>query len=67
MVVIGAGAGGLVSAAGSAGVGAKVAIIEKDLMGGEAIQSYSALHATFTIGWMCHVAPMHHVNVQATA
>ena len=35
MVVIGAGAGGLVSAAGSAGVGAKVAIIEKDLMGGD--------------------------------
>ncbi len=35
MVVIGAGAGGLVSAVGSAGVGAKVAIIEKDLMGGE--------------------------------
>ncbi len=35
MVVLGAGAGGLVSAAGSAGVGAKVAIIEKNLMGGE--------------------------------
>ncbi len=35
MVVIGAGAGGLVNAAGSADVGAKVAIIQKDLMGGE--------------------------------
>ena len=35
LVIIGAGAGGLVSAAGSAGVGGKVAIIEKHLMGGE--------------------------------
>ncbi|DBB17537.1 hypothetical protein WJX82_003846 [Trebouxia sp. C0006] len=39
MVVIGAGAGGLVSAAGSAGVGAKVAIIEKDLMGGDCLNA----------------------------
>lgn len=37
MVVIGAGAGGLVTAAGSAGVGAKVAIIEKNLMGGDCL------------------------------
>lgn len=37
LVVIGAGAGGLVSAAGSAGLGAKVAIIEKHLMGGDCL------------------------------
>ena len=37
MVVIGAGAGGLVTAAGSAGVGAKVAIIEQHLMGGDCL------------------------------
>jgi len=33
MVVIGAGAGGLVTAAGAAGVGARVALIEKNLLG----------------------------------
>lgn len=37
MVVIGAGTAGLVSAAGSAGVGAKVAIIEKRLVGGDCL------------------------------
>eukprot|EP00884_Botryococcus_braunii_P021435 jgi/Botrbrau1/7976/Bobra.384_2s0004.1 len=37
LVVIGAGAGGLVSAAGAAGVGAKVAIIEEHLMGGDCL------------------------------
>ncbi len=67
MVVISAGAGGLVSAAGSAGVGANVAIIEKDLMGGESSKNHSALHAACTIEWMCHIAPLHHMNVQATA
>ena len=35
MVVIGAGAAGLVTAAGSAGVGAKVALIERHLLGGD--------------------------------
>ena len=37
MVVIGAGAGGLVSAASAAGVGAKVAIIEENLLGGDCL------------------------------
>lgn len=37
MVVIGAGASGLVSAAGAAGVGARVAIIERELMGGDCL------------------------------
>ena len=37
MIVIGAGAGGLVTAAGSAGVGAKVGIIEKNLLGGDCL------------------------------
>lgn len=37
MLVIGAGAGGLVTAAGSKGVGAKVAIIERKFMGGDCL------------------------------
>jgi pyruvate/2-oxoglutarate dehydrogenase complex dihydrolipoamide dehydrogenase (E3) component len=37
MVAIGAGVGGLVTTAGSAGVGAKVAIIEKHLLGGDCL------------------------------
>jgi Domain found in Dishevelled, Egl-10, and Pleckstrin (DEP) len=35
LVVIGAGVGGLITAAGSAGVGAKVAMIEANLLGGD--------------------------------
>jgi len=35
LVVIGAGAGGLVTSAGAAGVGAKVALIEEHLLGGD--------------------------------
>src|SRR2546422_9034465 len=34
LVVIGAGTAGLITAAGAAGVGAKVALIERDRMGG---------------------------------
>lgn len=37
LVVIGAGSGGLVTAAGAAGVGAKVALIEENLMGGDCL------------------------------
>jgi len=37
LVVIGAGTGGLVSAAGAAGLGARVAIIERHLMGGDCL------------------------------
>ena len=37
MVVIGAGSGGLVSAAGAAGVGARVALIESHLLGGDCL------------------------------
>jgi pyruvate/2-oxoglutarate dehydrogenase complex dihydrolipoamide dehydrogenase (E3) component len=37
LVVIGAGSGGLVSAAGSAGVGARVALIESHLLGGDCL------------------------------
>lgn len=39
MLVIGAGAGGLVTAGGSKGLGAKVAIIERNLMGGDCLTS----------------------------
>ena len=37
LLVIGAGSGGLVTAAGSAGVGARVALIEDHLMGGDCL------------------------------
>jgi len=39
MLVIGAGAGGLVTAAGSVGTGAKVALIEQAFMGGDCLVS----------------------------
>src|SRR5437899_486471 len=37
LVVLGAGTAGLVAAAGAAGLGAKVAIIERGLMGGDCL------------------------------
>lgn len=37
LVVVGAGPGGLVAAAGAAGLGAKVALVEKGLMGGDCL------------------------------
>jgi len=37
LVVIGAGTAGLVSAAGAAGLGAKVALIERHLLGGDCL------------------------------
>lgn len=37
LVVIGAGTGGLITAAGSVGLGAKVALVEKHLMGGDCL------------------------------
>lgn len=39
LVVIGAGTAGLVTAAGAAGLGAKVALVERDLMGGDCLIS----------------------------
>lgn len=39
LIVIGAGSGGLVAAAGAAGLGAKVALIEKDKMGGDCLNT----------------------------
>ena len=39
MVVIGAGPAGLVIAAGAAMLGAKVALVERDLMGGDCLNS----------------------------
>jgi pyruvate/2-oxoglutarate dehydrogenase complex dihydrolipoamide dehydrogenase (E3) component len=61
MVVLGAGTAGLVAAAGAAGMGAKVALIEKHLMGGDClnvgcvpskaiIRSARAAHDAKTIG-----------------
>src|SRR6266852_9746313 len=37
LVVIGAGTAGLVTAAGAAGLGAKVALVERELMGGDCL------------------------------
>jgi heterodisulfide reductase subunit A-like polyferredoxin len=37
LVVIGAGSGGLVTAAGAAGLGAKVALIERNALGGDCL------------------------------
>ena len=37
LVVIGAGTAGLVTAAGAAGLGAKVALVERSLMGGDCL------------------------------
>ena len=37
LVVIGAGPAGLVTAAGAAGLGAKVALVEKSLLGGDCL------------------------------
>src|SRR5579863_1456486 len=37
LVVMGAGTAGLVSAAGAAGLGAKVALVERDLLGGDCL------------------------------
>src|ERR1700737_31914 len=37
LVVIGAGTAGLVAAAGAAGLGARVALIERELMGGDCL------------------------------
>lgn len=37
LVVLGAGSAGLVAAAGAAGLGAKVALVERDLMGGDCL------------------------------
>jgi pyruvate/2-oxoglutarate dehydrogenase complex dihydrolipoamide dehydrogenase (E3) component len=39
LVVIGAGTAGLVTAAGAAGLGAKVALVERDLMGGDCLNT----------------------------
>ena len=39
IVVIGAGTAGLITAAGAAGLGAKVALIERDLMGGDCLNA----------------------------
>ncbi len=39
LVVLGAGAGGLVSAVGAAGLGAKVALVEKHLLGGDCLNA----------------------------
>lgn len=39
MVAIGAGAGGLITALGSAGSGAKCALIERNMMGGDCLNN----------------------------
>src|SRR5262249_56232716 len=39
LVVVGAGTAGLISAIGAAGLGAKVALVERDLMGGDCLNT----------------------------
>ena len=54
LVVVGAGAGGLITAAGAAGIGARVAIIESHMLGGDcgvcAVQSAAALRQGRRLG-----------------
>lgn len=57
MVIIGAGSGGLVVAAGAAQLGAKVAIIEKSIIGGDCLNvgcmpSKAIIRAAKTIGYL---------------
>jgi len=59
LVVIGAGVGGLVSAAGAAGLGARVALIERHLMGGDCLNtgcvpSKSLIAAAHVTGQLRH-------------
>ncbi|MBE9165197.1 mercuric reductase [Tychonema sp. LEGE 06208] len=61
LVVIGAGPAGLIVAAGAAGLGAKVALIEKHLMGGDCLNvgcvpSKSLIRSSRTVGdiWNAH-------------
>src|SRR6185369_688112 len=49
LVVIGAGTAGLVTAAGAAGLGAKVALVEKHLMGGDCL-NYGCVPSKALIG-----------------
>jgi pyruvate/2-oxoglutarate dehydrogenase complex dihydrolipoamide dehydrogenase (E3) component len=63
LVVIGAGAAGLVTAAGAAGVGAKVALIERHLMGGDCLNvgcvpSKSLLRTAHTFAALGELRPL---------
>lgn len=66
LVVVGAGAGGLVSAAGAAGVGARVALIESHLLGGDCLNvgcvpSKALLACAKAVA---HVRDAHHYGVR---
>jgi pyruvate/2-oxoglutarate dehydrogenase complex dihydrolipoamide dehydrogenase (E3) component len=63
LVVIGAGTGGLVTAAGAAGLGAKVALVERHLMGGDCLNvgcvpSKAVIRAAETVGEIKKAAEM---------
>ena len=58
LLVIGAGAAGLVSAAGSAGLGAKACMIERGLMGGDCLVTGCVPSKSFLKA--CSIA--HHIN-----
>ena len=67
ILVIGGGAGGLVTAAGSKGVGASVALIERNLLGGDClvngcVPSKAFLRAANLIN-ACRNAKEHHADV----
>lgn len=73
MVVIGAGTAGLVCAAGAAGLGAKVALIEKELMGGDCLNvgcvpSKALIHASRLLAdtrRLVHFTPSPPLNTRA--
>ena len=44
LVVIGSGPAGLITAIGAAGLGAKVALVERELMGGDCLNALSVPH-----------------------
>jgi len=61
LVVIGAGTAGLVAAAGAAGLGARVALIERELMGGDCLNagcvpSKALIRAARAVGHVCGAA-----------
>jgi hypothetical protein len=60
LVVIGAGVGGLITAAGSAGVGAKVAMIEANLLGGDCLNVGCVVRSWLQHLVCCSVYTLYH-------
>ena len=71
LVVIGAGTAGLVTAAGAAGLGARVALIERQLMGGDCLNSgcvpSKALLRSAAAQFEGHLLFLHGIHARETA